>query len=1081
MAISEQSHLKKTSNSLSNDIILYPIAKTSNDKLLNTEETVSLIKETVIPWSNIEDKPTSLSGYGIINAYTKTEVDNRIASAVTGSTVDLTGYLTKDKADNAYLGKHDIANSANKLNTNAGSTIQPVYFENGIPVETAYTLETSVPSGAKFTDTVYTHPSTHAASMITGLADVAISGAYSDLTGTPSALPADGGDADTVSGFTVGTNVPANAKFTDTTYNAASASAAGLMSAEDKAKLDSIAEGANNYTYTLPNATSSTLGGVKVGTNISVSSGTISVANGSTSAKGVVQLTNSTSSTSTTTAATPSSVKAAYDLADSKQSPATTLAGYGITDAYTKTQVDSAIGIKANTADLATVATSGAYADLSGTPTSLKNPNSLTLQNSAGTSLGSYNGSEAKTIKLTASTVGLGNVTNESKATMFTSAALTGTPTAPTASAATNSTQIATTAFVNTVVNNKIAAADAMIYKGTIGTGGTVTSLPNTHSTGWTYKVITAGTYAGVACNIGDMIICLTDGTAANNAHWTVIEGNIDGAVTGPASAVNARVAVFDGTTGKIIKDSGYTIETSVPSGAKFTDTTYGAATTSAAGLLSAADKTKLDSISAGANAYTHPSYTARTGKPTANQTPAFGGTATVSQITSDALGHVTGVTDRTIKIPSTLSNGTGTAGLIKTTSTVTSNSGYTPCPVISGVPYYKDTDTTYTLGSFGISATATELNYCDGVTSNIQTQLNSKLATSGTATKATADASGNVITDTYETKANAITGLSVSGKVVTYTKGDGSTGTITTQDSNTTYSKMSASEATTGTATTARSITAKVLHDKITEVVDENAYTHPSYTAKSSGLYKVTIDATGHVSATAAVAKSDITALGIPAQDTTYTLPAATSSALGGVKIGSNITNSSGTISLTKSNVTSALGYTPPTKDTTYSTATSTTAGIVKLYNELGENTDGTMTQVAIYSALNQINEIAGETWNEVASLHNNKADKATTLSGYGITNAYTKTEVDAKIPTSLPANGGNADTVSGFTVKTSVPADAKFTDTTYSNATTSKAGLMSAYDKIKLDNIQNTNNSYSVYGNTVDRDSSLPTYGLL
>lgn len=50
------------------------------------------------------------------------------------------------------------ANSANKLNTNAGSTTQPVYFANGIPVKTTYTLGASVPAGAKFTDTVYTHP-----------------------------------------------------------------------------------------------------------------------------------------------------------------------------------------------------------------------------------------------------------------------------------------------------------------------------------------------------------------------------------------------------------------------------------------------------------------------------------------------------------------------------------------------------------------------------------------------------------------------------------------------------------------------------------------------------------------------------------------------------------------------------------------------------------------------------------------------------------------------------------------------------------------------------------------------------------
>ena len=61
------------------------------------------------------------------------------------------------------------------------------------------------------------------------------------------------------------------------------------------------------------------------------------------------------------------------------------------------------------------------------------------------------------------------------------------------------------------------------------------------------------------------------------------------------------------------------------------------------------------------------------------------------------------------------------------------------------------------------------------------------------------------------------------------------------------------------------------------------NNYTHPVYPSKSSGLYKVTIDSTGHVSATANVTKSDITGLGIPAQDTTYAdMKGATSSAAG-------------------------------------------------------------------------------------------------------------------------------------------------------------------------------------------------------
>ncbi len=64
-------------------------------------------------------------------------------------------------------------------------------------------------------------------------------------------------------------------KFSDTTYGAATQSAAGLMSAADKKKLDNVAAGAN--AYSLPTATASVLGGVKTGSNITNSSGTISI------------------------------------------------------------------------------------------------------------------------------------------------------------------------------------------------------------------------------------------------------------------------------------------------------------------------------------------------------------------------------------------------------------------------------------------------------------------------------------------------------------------------------------------------------------------------------------------------------------------------------------------------------------------------------------------------------------------------------------------------------------------------------------------------------------------------------------
>lgn len=139
-------------------------------------------------------------------------------------------------------------------------------------------------------------------------------------------------------------------------------------------------------------------------------------------------------------------------------------------------------------------------------------------------------------------------------------------------------------------------------------------------------------------------------------------------------------------TKSEVVKALGYTPPT------QDTNTTYNVATQSSNGLLSSNDKVKLDGISEGANKYV---------LPTASST---------------------------------------TLGGVKTTSNVTSNSGYTACPIISGVPYYKDTK----LSSFGVTATAdelnkldgctatvTELNYVDGVTSSIQVQLNGKAALS--------------------------------------------------------------------------------------------------------------------------------------------------------------------------------------------------------------------------------------------------------------------------------------------------------------------------------------------------------------
>lgn len=133
-------------------------------------------------------------------------------------------------------------------------------------------------------------------------------------------------------------------------------------------------------------------------------------------------------------------------------------------------------------------------------------------------------------------------------------------------SANSTSTKLPTSAAVAALIANSIsdsfATADAMVFKGTLGTGGTITSVPTSgYSAGATYKIITAGTYAGITCEVGDMLIAIADATsgqsAVNTAHWTVVQTNIDGAVTGPTSSVDGNIALFNGTTGKIIKDSG--------------------------------------------------------------------------------------------------------------------------------------------------------------------------------------------------------------------------------------------------------------------------------------------------------------------------------------------------------------------------------------------------------------------------------------------------------------------------------------------------------------------------------------------
>lgn len=102
------------------------------------------------------NKPTDSEG----NVLSTEKYVNESINTVNTNTENT--YAKKDDIPTNYAGSSTAggsATSAVKLDSSAGSATQPVYFSNGKPVKTTYTLAKSVPSNAVFTDTKYTHPS----------------------------------------------------------------------------------------------------------------------------------------------------------------------------------------------------------------------------------------------------------------------------------------------------------------------------------------------------------------------------------------------------------------------------------------------------------------------------------------------------------------------------------------------------------------------------------------------------------------------------------------------------------------------------------------------------------------------------------------------------------------------------------------------------------------------------------------------------------------------------------------------------------------------------------------------------------
>ena len=162
----------------------------------------------------------------------------------------------------------------------------------------------------------------------------------------------------------------------------------------------------------------------------------------------------------------------------------------------------------------------------------------------------------------------------------------TGTPKSVTPASNSDGKMIATKEYVD----NHIDVVDAFQYKGTITA---YSQLPSDAKKGWTYKVATAFTNGGVNYEAGDMFIRNTDTAGTDISSWDVVQKNLDGAVIGPASATNNRIALFDGTTGKLIKQSSYTAGAAA---AKGVDTSISSGSTSANLPTTAAVASYVDS-----------------------------------------------------------------------------------------------------------------------------------------------------------------------------------------------------------------------------------------------------------------------------------------------------------------------------------------------------------------------------------------------------------------------------------------------------------------------------------------------------
>lgn len=319
------------------------------------------------------------------------------------------------------------------------------------------------------------------------------------------------------------------------TIPTASQSAAGAMTSADKAKLDGVAAGANNYV--LPSAGKGTLGGVKTTSEVTSAAGYTPAP--------IIDGVPYYKDTNTTYADATQGAHGLMTAADKKKLD-------GVASGANNYSHPTAPGNKHIPAggaagQILAWASDGTaqwqaekdttYGDFKGATSAAAGSRGLVPAPAMGAATrylrsdGTWQVPPYPTIDSAISSTSANPVQNKAvsaelgKKAPLASPSLTGSPTAPTPAAGSNNTQLATTAFVQNAVN--AAVTNAAAYQ---GAANSYTEIVKTaYKPGWYWFVRTAGEYAGQQCESGDMIIAnKAKGASVSDTDFDVIQSNVD-------------------------------------------------------------------------------------------------------------------------------------------------------------------------------------------------------------------------------------------------------------------------------------------------------------------------------------------------------------------------------------------------------------------------------------------------------------------------------------------------------------------------------------------------------------------------